>query len=230
MSLALLAGGVGLSLVLLGQRRRRRAPGVIVTPPPDSPPPPEPPEPVGPVRNRGVSRRERARALLDELVADAPRLGRLVQLGPGQTLLGVIDEAFRAAGLVTFVRQREHYAHCMASGRFNSSTYGTPSVSRQFPKNLLAPGTGLGLRVAFLPRNEDAQHAMRSGRLPQMTVDARTGASLTGDKHYGLLWFPPVNEELVRSGHQPSCADLPWPDGSSSIDPPTELMLMLEES
>lgn len=236
MNVALLAGGLGLGLLLVGSRRMRRRvrPPVIVTPPPDAPrPSPTPRDPVAPApsraRNRGLSRAERLGQLLDELVSNTPRLGRLVQLDASQTPLGAVDEAFRAAGLETFVQQREHYAHCMASGRFNSSIYGTPSVSKRFPKSLLAPGTGIGLRVAFLPRNEDAMAALRVGRMPRMTVDRQTGAPLTGDTSLGLLWFPPIDEVGVRAGLMPSCAAFSWADGASAIDPPSELLALLEE-
>lgn len=225
---AIIFGGVGLGILMLGRRRRVRRPIVVQDPPPVIVDPPS--VIVDPVRNftEGPNRQERIDALLRHYVSPTPSFGRLVQVRSGQTLESLVREAFDEIGRST-LEQRIHYIHCMSSGRYNSGVYGTPSVSKKFGSELLSPGTGIGLRVAFLPRNEDALHAMSVGRMPKMTVDSRTGEPKTSDRSLGMVWMPPVYEEGIRRGELPTCAPYSHEDGSSTIDPPPELLGLLEE-
>jgi hypothetical protein len=106
--------------------------------------------------------------------------------------------------------------------------YATPSTTKTFPKEYLVPGKSIGVRVAFLPRNADAHGLLLQGIKPSMTVDPTTGASATTDAtSYGLLWLPPVDAESLASG-EPTCAPFSWGDGSSTIDPPPQLLELLE--
>jgi hypothetical protein len=65
-----------------------------------------------------------------------------------------------------------------------------------------------------------------------MTVDARTGAPASGDADfgaYGLLWLPPVSADALVVG-EVTCAPFTWTDGSSTIDPPPELLALLRSA
>lgn len=237
-----IAGGVGLALVLFGSRkRRRRVPPVVVDParphvPAESSPAtdvePSVTNPPAYLRNRAEprsqTRLERIAKLLADNVKAEPTFGFLYAVRRGDTLPGIVKAAFDRIGGAS-AQQRLHYIHCLSSGSYNAGRYGTPSTSKRFGAEMLAPGSGLGLRVAFLPRNEDALSAMLRGRMPTMTVDARTGEPLGEDGSYALLWMLPVNEAAVRAGDLPSCAAFNWRDGSSTIDPDPELLRLLRE-
>lgn len=222
---ALLLGGLGLGLVLLGGRRKRRR---------AAPPPPpivvnDPPPPVVEPQRNVVSRHQKIAELMEKWCSSKPKFGRLVQVRVGQSIEQMVHEAFDEVGKST-AAQREHYIHCMSSSNYNAETYGTPSTSKRFGTELLAPGSGLGLRVAFLPRNEDAYHAMSVGRMPKMTVDPKTGEPRTSDRALGMVWMPPVWEEGVHRGELPTCAPYSYENGDSTINPPPSLLSLLEES
>jgi hypothetical protein len=153
--------------------------------------------------------------LLEELVADTASPGHLYQIQPDDTPLSV---ALEALGPGATVDDAISYLHCISSGPLhNMRLYATPSTSKAYPSQLMVPTANIGIRVAFLPRNEDALDVMLRGRRPQMTVDPRTGAPLGGGETLGLIWLPPVDEKF-------SCAGYEWEDGSSAIDPPPDLL------
>lgn len=156
--------------------------------------------------------------LLEAYVADDPTPGRFYQVQPDDTPAAV---AATALGPTAHAQDVVEYLMCIASGpAWNMSLYGTPSTSRQYPAALLVPGVRTGIRVAFLPRNEDALGLMLLGKHPRMTVHPRTGEPVLPGSSYGLLWLPPVNEAF-------SCEDYTWEDGTSTIDPPPELLELL---
>lgn len=249
-----IAGGLGLAFMVFGGRRRRKR---IVTPPPDGPrviiDPPPPRDGDAPAPAYGVadvafepdeieivdvqrnvvvdvprtSRLERLAELIAQNVRNEPSFGYFYPIKTGDTLPGIVKRLFDTIGGAS-VEQRLHYIHCLSSGHYNAGRYGTPSTSKRFGKDLCVPGNGIGLRVAFLPRNEDALAAMARGRMPQMTVDPKTGEPIGLDAHLGVLWLLPVDEQGVRAGELPSCSAYSYHDGSSTIDPPPELLELLE--
>lgn len=173
-------------------------------------------------------RLQRIAHLLERFVADDPAPGFFYQVQPGDRLPDVAAAALGRVGAFSR-RQLEQYVFCISSGpQWNVAKYGTPSVTKAFGNELLVPGLGKGVRVAFLPRNEDALDSMLQGRSPAMRVDPKSGRP-RGDMFdaYGLLWLPPVDAGELSRG-EISCAAFSWPDGSSSIDPPTELLVLLE--
>lgn len=195
----LLACGAALCFVAT-RRGRRKPPASLMSPPPA-------PEP-----------KTLAEELLEQYVSDDPCPGHFYQIQPHDTPTGV---AAQALGADAAEENLIDYIHCWASGpNYNMPMFATPSTSKTFPHRLLVPGKRLGVRVAFLPRNDDALGAMLEGRLPRRTVDPDTGAPRGVGRSYGLLWLPPVDEEY-------SCASFEWPDGSSTIDPPPALLEML---
>lgn len=157
--------------------------------------------------------------LLERYVADAPTPGHFYQVQPTDNPLGV---AAAALGLDAPASAVVDYIHCWASGpNFNLPMYATPSTSKAFPRRLLVPGKHIGVRVAFLPRNDDALGALLENRWPRPAVHPRTGAPAGVGRSYGLLWLPPVDEDF-------SCSPFAWDDATSTIDPPPSLLAALK--
>jgi hypothetical protein len=153
--------------------------------------------------------------LLERYVTDDPTPNAFYQVQPGDTPIGVASAALGADADAQAVTE---YLMCIASGpNWNMPLYGTPSTSKKYPASLLVPGVQIGVRVAFLPRNEDALGLMLKERSPRMSVHAQTGESLLPGDSYGLLWLPPVADDF-------SCAGYSWEDGSSAIDPPPAIL------
>lgn len=179
-------------------------------------------------RTRKDARRHRIEQLLERYVSDEPVPGRFYQAQPGDTLPDVAACALSTVGAHTRA-QLLQYVYCIQSGpRWNVAKYATPSTTRVFGPELLVPGLGMGIRVAFLPRNEDALGKMlEEGVMPVMAVDPQTGAPLSDDDALGLIWLPPVSAENLEQGDV-TCAPYSWSDGSSTIDPPPELLALLE--
>ena len=149
----------------------------------------------------------------------APTTGAFYSIQPGDTPLSVVK---RALGADATAENVVDYLRCMSSGpRWNMPLYATPSTSKLYPDRLMVPGKRLGLRVAFLPRNENVRRAVGQGLMPVMTVDPRTGAPADPDAtDLGTVWLPPVDEEF-------SC-DFSWDDGSTALDPPPDFLRMLD--
>jgi hypothetical protein len=168
--------------------------------------------------------------LLAKFISDTPRPGYFFQVGEDNDLLDLVREALDTVAPHTEAA-RFLYMYCLQSGpRWNMRLYGTPSTTLAFPKEYLVPGKNIGVRVAFLRRNEDAHALMLQGRMPVMVVDPVKGSVIIADDYpnsYGLLWFPPVDAESLESG-EPTCAPFSWDDGSSTIDPPPPLLELLE--
>jgi hypothetical protein len=219
--------GGSLLLFALGSRRKFKKPSDIDLPDVDDPDAPDDPEkPTEP--SELEQRITRITQLVDEYISPVATPGKLYPIKYGDNLSDVARAALDTISTLHTNQQRLHYIHCLSSGPlWNLRFYGTPSTSKVFPEMYLVPGIGMGIRVAFLPRNQDAVGEMFMGRMPRMTVDPETGAPAGGD-HYGLLWLPPVASQELVDGNMPSCAPFSWADGSSTIDPDPELLSLLE--
>jgi hypothetical protein len=173
------------------------------------------PRPADPRESGGGDEGTELEQMLEDLVTDEPTPGHFYQVQDGDTPLEV---ALRALGTKATVEDAINYLRCISSGpRYNLPTYATPSTSKSYPQPYMVPGKPLGVRVAFLPRNEDALDLMLRGVRPKMVVNPKTGAPIGTHRHFGLLWLPPVDEVFSCSGYE-------WEDGSSAIDPPTDLL------
>lgn len=196
-------GVVGILRAALRPSRRRALPPVAIS------------------RNYAPSETRRDVDDIDAQTSDVPRPGYFYTLQPGDTPLGVARRALECLGSVTAAMVVDYW-YSISSSRFNLGRYGTPSTSKRFPRRLLVPGLGLGLRVAFLPRNADAIACFRRDRLPPRTVDD-DGVALGGGESRGTLWFPPVDDELLADGIV-TCNTYSWHDQSSTIEPDPDLM------
>lgn len=168
-------------------------------------------------------------AILRRWTAERPTLGRYYQLREGDTLETIARAALSNAVGAHNRAQRLHYMWLVASVPTHAP-YVTPSTSRQYPDAWRVPGWGKGIRVAFLPRNEDAREVMvHELRSPRQMVDPKTGAPLdSGSTSLGFLWLPPVDLDAMAGGAMPQCEGLDWPDGTSKLLPPPQLLALLE--
>lgn len=209
-----LIGAAGVAAILMiGRRRKRRVAGVVQ---------------VVDVHVVADGSPVRIEDLLDNLLAPTPKNAHLYQISRGDTVESVARAVLNDMGDGWTEQMLLDYIHCMSSGPYNLGRYGTPSTTKSFPKRFLAPGIQRGLRVAFLPRNQNALVMLRNGILPKMVVDPRTGAprGSADDIHYGLIWLPPIDPTDFAVGII-SCAPYSWEDGSSTIDPDPELLALV---
>ncbi len=160
--------------------------------------------------------------LLRELVSDTPRGGAFYQVQFRDRPGDFIRAALASCGIDRpTAAQLDEYMHLVAGGRFNSDLHGTYSSSIIYPDRWLVPGLRMGIRTAWLPRNEDALDLYLRGGSPQCAVDRRTGVALTPATSLGLVWAPPV--ELVAG--ELTTETFSWDDGSSTLDPPAPFLV-----
>ncbi len=174
------------------------------------------------------TRFDRIELLLSDLVSDDPRPRSLYRIQWDDTPKGVADRALAHAGPHTD-RDVLEYIHVFSAGSYNLGQFGTPATSRTYPQRMLVPGLGLGLRVAFLPRNQDALEQMLTGQMPRIVVDPRTGKPASPHTSYGLIWLPAVDPDALALG-EVTCSGYEWPDGSSALDPDPKLLELLQEA
>ena len=167
--------------------------------------------------------------LLNEFISDEPRPGFFYQIQKDDSLSAITRKALNTISSHSN-QARLSYIHCLSSGpQWNMRLYGTPSYApKTYPKYFLVPGKNTGVRAAFFPRNADAHALMLQGIEPDMTVNPTTGKSLGEGSSWGLLWLPPVDGDSLAAG-EPTCAPFNWDqDGSSTIDPPPQLLDLLQ--
>lgn len=159
--------------------------------------------------------------LLRALVSDEPQGACLYQVQWGDRPVVVVRKILASCGIARPTRaQVDEYFHILAGGRYNSTLYGSASSSVTYPSRWLVPGLGLGLRAAWLPRNEDALDLYLRGQAPQCVIDRRTGCATSPATSRGMIWAPPVEllgREITTETHQ-------WDDGSPVLDPPLAIM------
>jgi len=122
---------------------------------------------------------------------------------------------------------RLDYMRCITSGpAWNWRLYASSSFSNNFPE--WAGVNGMGLRRAFYPWHDDARKALAQRKFPKKAI-TNAGVRISGvGSSYGMLWLPPLNKELLEQDIV-TCDALEWPDGSSTINPPPEILDYLEE-
>jgi hypothetical protein len=87
---------------------------------------------------------------------------------------------------------------------------------------------GIGLAAAFLPRNANVLQYVANKQMPPRTIlpNGNKIPNATGSS-YGLFWFPPVSKDDLEQNGVVTCAPFNWDDGSSTIDPPPQLLNLL---
>ncbi len=219
-AVAAAAGGVALIWLVTRKKRRKPSPrptGTVV-------------EPTRPATGAEAQRLATIAELLEKWVSDTPTPGFFFELGPDDTINAVARDALNSIGPHNAFA-RTSYIHCLQSGKYNLGRYGTSAEALDFGGDMLVPGIGKGILAAFRARNADALALMRAGRYPRMTVDPSSGSPLPppkGGDSYGMPWLPPIDAGSLAIG-EPSCALFTWSDGSSTIDPPPELLSLLKD-
>jgi hypothetical protein len=162
--------------------------------------------------------------ILRDLVSDDPQGGRLYLVQWRDRASAIFRDALATCGIAATSAQIDAYAHLCAAGRWNRELYGSRGTSRTYPARWLCPGLGLGLRSAFLPRNQDALGFMLADRAPMCVIDRASGAAMSPAVSYGLIWLPPV--DLVD--HELTGQAYTWADGSGTLDPHPSIMAVIE--
>ena len=188
----------------------------------------EPPIPASPVEPINPA------VIFNELIATTPTPGKYFKIKKGWIFAGkgiksILYQAVKkvsAAG-ANSAKLRMDYLDCINSGpAWNMRFYGSPKTTNTFPSQYLT--NGIGMRDAFMPWHDDAISEIVNGRMPVRRIDDLGGKLPGGDGAYGLLWLPPIDTDNLVNFSTISCAPFNWPDGSSSIDPPPELLDLLE--
>lgn len=119
--------------------------------------------------------------------------------------------------------RRLDYIHCITSGpRWNMTLYATSDSSGNYPAYYLV--NGVGLRRAFNPWHDAAKARIVAEEMPSRGVTPE-GSKIAGvGSDYALLWLPPVDPQALAEMGIVTCAHTTWGDGSSSIDPPPEIL------
>lgn len=158
-------------------------------------------------------------------MSDDPRGGRFYCVQFRDRPADVVRHTLASCGIEhPTAAQIDAYMHLLGGGRYNPSLYGSRSTSIAFPSRWMVPGLGVGIRCAWLPRNQDALDAYIRGRTPKRTIDEKTGAAMTPHTAWGMLWLCPV--ELVDGELTTSMTE--WSDGSSTLDPPAPFLTGME--
>lgn len=167
-------------------------------------------------------------ALLERYIAAVPSACHFYAICPGDTPQTIGKAVLHQVGGVEPAPELvDEYVWCFSAASYNLQRYGSRSTSNSYPARWIVPGLGLGLRAAFLPRNADAIDLLAHGRAVPRTVDER-GVRVVDDAcHYGTLWLPAVCPDELAS-RVVTCAPLPHPDGSVSLEPPPALLAQLE--
>lgn len=166
--------------------------------------------------------------LLAEMISQTPQPGYMFQVANGDTLTNVVRAALNSVvpGAGDSSSNRVQYMHCITSGpNWNWPLYASSSFSAQFPS--YAGVNGMGLRRAFYPWHENAKVALSQYRMPKKGITT-AGSKITGvGSSYAMLWLPPVDPDALDQGVV-TCGALEHSDGSSSINPPPELLNLLQ--
>jgi hypothetical protein len=172
--------------------------------------------------------------VLQEWVVEEAAPGKFYVVGtdPDKTgddsLSGLVRRALNRAlpGAGNNSGNRVDYMRCITSGpNWNWRHYASNSFSESFPE--WAGVNGMGLRRAFYPWHEDAKVAIANRRMPKRAI-TQAGARIPGvGNSYAMLWLPPVDVAMLDQQGIVTCGSNEWSDGSSSIDPPPEILNFL---
>jgi hypothetical protein len=174
--------------------------------------------------------------VLEEWVSLEPTPGKFYEIGTdpeltsSDTMSRIARKALNGAvaGAGNNSGNRLDYIHCVTSGpRWNWRLYASSNFTQNYPE--FYGVNGKGLRMAFMPYNDDARAAIANRRYPTRGI-TQGGQRIPGvGSSYGLLWLPPVDPQMLDSQGIVTCGSVEWSDGSSSIDPPPEILNGLQE-
>lgn len=168
--------------------------------------------------------------IISDLILDYPKPGHFYQIKSGDNLSTLVRQALNneVAGAGQNNQSRLNYMKmCMNVGeKWNKKTYGSSRTSQAFPAMYLTDGSGLA--AAFLPRHANVLQHVANGKMPPRTI-LPNGNKIAGAEgsSFALLWFPPISRDDLEQNGVVTCAPFNWDDGSSTIDPPPQLLNLL---
>lgn len=166
--------------------------------------------------------------VIGDLISPYPLPGHFYQIKSGDSLDKIARQALNnlvpGAGDVFKTGRLAYILNCINVGaKWNLRLYGSTGTSNAFPSYYLTAGKGM--RAAFFPYNAPAMSAILNSKYPQRTITA-SGGKVPGGSTWGFLWLPPVDQKVLTDFGEVVCAGT-WSDGSSTTDPPPELLSLL---
>jgi hypothetical protein len=175
---------------------------------------------------------EQAAATLTNMTRPTPTAGSFYQVRAGDSLHGIITAAMTQAGAPLTSSNFYTYGQCLASGpSWNAPLYLRPSNPITNPNDPLvftqidAGGTVQNLELAVQAANADVLEWVEAARLPPANFGEPPQPE-EGFSNFGRLWLPPI--DTTDNGQVLTCGLGVWSDGTSAIDPPPELLDMLQ--
>lgn len=183
--------------------------------------PEEPAEPPSPAK------------IFNQLITSDPTPGKFFKIKQGWTYAGTganrvgyqalnkVSNALAKSG-----KARLDYLRCLTLSHWNRSLYGAPKRSTQWNEayGFNTVDGKYWLWPAFMPWHEDAISKIVNGELPERSITA--GGDRVSGGTYGLLWLPPIDPDVAVKNDVVSC-NLDWPDGTTALEPPAELLSLL---
>lgn len=178
---------------------------------------------------------EQAAAVLAGLTSPEPVPQSFYQVRPADTPSNVIRRALEEAGVPMTQENFIAYAQCIAAGpQWNFRLYSRPEAGTYEPPNPLlgfymtrhqAGGQVRNIELAFQADNADAAAAVAEGKSPTPNL-AFPSAPPSDMKTRGLLWLPPI---FGAPGGDLVCSTGSWADGTTTLDPPPEILGLLDQ-
>lgn len=134
-----------------------------------------------------------------------------------------------AERIASNANKRVQYAYLVLSSFFNDTCYGTWGYGAR-----CLPGPH-GRAFVFRACHADNRARISEGEAPMRTIplckpdDKGTGvaAKQAEGKHREYLWLPMLNLEALWEHQTITTQGVKWPDGSSGIEPPPEVMRLM---
>ncbi len=168
--------------------------------------------------------------MLTGLLSDRPQFGKFYLIKNGDKALGesgmLQDAITDAAPLRGTGSNRLALLKLMSTpNNYNADLYGRTKFTDQWPA--YTGNDGINLGAAFLPRHKNAIQAIASGQMPERNISA-SGSKQGSGSSYALLWIPPIDVQALKDLDTITISGETWSDGSSVLNPPPELLELLE--
>ncbi len=166
--------------------------------------------------------------ILPDWISPTPIPGAFYMIQGGDNLALITRKALNSvvSGAGNNGGYRLEYMKCITSGpKWNWPLYASTSFSENYKE--WQGINGMGLRRAFNKWHPNAKNEMLERKMPERAITL-AGVKLPGvsGNSFALLWLPPVDAAHLAQGNV-TCGMMDWDDGSSSIDPPPEILEML---
>jgi hypothetical protein len=178
---------------------------------------------------------EQALAVLEALTEPEPTPEAFYQVRIGDTPSNIIRRVLEKTSVPLTEDNYLAYAQCLTAGpRWNFRLYSRPQVGTYEPPNPQlgyymtrhnAGGEIRNIELAFQTANAPAGEAAEQGRSPSPNL-AWPAAAPDDMNARALLWLPPI---FGAPGGELVCSTGSWPDGTTTLDPPPQLLSLLDQ-